>query len=1469
MSRIGLRARAVLLALASLGVAWACTDTSVTGPIVRRLAAMVLRGTAFRTPYVLSGASARIDTVRIVLKRPDSTLVLDTSLFVPVGADSIAFAYGVSFQGSPDFGALLQYKSLGQVLFESSGKATASTGGAGTGGGVLDLKPLLVGPGKDVVSIAIAPRDTVVSFGGTVNYRLTALKAGNVPATQFLSVLGTSDTSVRIAANGQIVAPTARRTIWVRVSIPLPIPVADSTRVTFAPIPVGMKVQAGNAQLGTVGIALTQPIIARVVAADSLGVAGLSVTFTTSTPGVVIGTPTVLTDSLGDARTIITLGPLAGAQSFNATSSLGTRAFNATANAGAPNAMTLVSGNARTVVAGTLVDSAPTVRVTDQFGNPVSGTSVIFSITGGGGALTGANAITNAAGAANPTSWTLGLTAGANTLRATVGAVAPVNFTATGVAGPPATITKVRGDLISRVVASAVDSTPRLRVTDVGGNAVAGAAVNFSTLTGGGSVTGTTAVTDVNGFANLGAWTLGTLVGANTIRATVGALAPVTFTITGTVGAPAVLAKDGGDLRVATVATATDTAPGVLITDAFTNPVSGVAVTFAITGGGGAIAGGAQVTNAAGKARATSWTLGAAPGANTATAAAAGLTTLSFSATATVGAPSTLVIVAGNAQTAPAGSAVPIAPRVQLTDAIGNPVVGAAVTFAVTAGGGSVTGASTSTDAAGFAQVGSWTLGTTAGVNTLQVATAGVAPVNIVATGTPGAPAALVIVSGNNQAAVVNTQLATPITVVVRDANTNPVPGVNVTFGITAGGGSLSGASAVTNGVGQATLGSWTLGVVAGVNTLNATSPGVSSALFTATGIPGSAARIAFVTDSVPSAVVGTAITPPPAVLVSDLFGNAVTGAQVDWTVLTGGGIVAPAAVNTNAGGIASVTSWTLGTTVGVQSLRASVSGVGTPKTFLATALPGVAATIIKVAGDAQSSPVGTAFTTAPRVRVTDAFGNGVPGVTVTFAPQAGTSTMTGTSVQTDGTGAAQVGSWTPTAAGAVSATASTLGASTVTFTGTGTSAGTPRLVVESGALQYARAGATQLTVPVVVRALDGGGNPVAGVSIALSASSSVTGAIAGVGGPLVTAADGRITLTTFPVGSALGTIIITFTPPGPFSAVTSSALVVGQPILMLRAGGDAQSANAGDTLSQPISVFLLDGSANPIPLQPVSFSVTSGSTSGIPTSLTSAIYTVLSDANGIAALRLPMPASSGRVTITASSAGLASVSFTATSVPTAGSGTAVKVDVLNGVGTLRAAAGGLLADTIVVRELTATGNTLAGRKLWFTVRYATGGSALEDSVVTDAQGLARIPNVFVGDSAGTTTVEIYDRTINLGCGFLQSNVNISVSGVPADLELVAGDFQTAVAGTDLPQPVTVRVVDASGRPITNQVVAWTSTFPSSGGGSVAGRFGTATTDRFGIATVIFRLGGTPGTNRMILNVPGTPNITITATGTP
>ena len=86
--------------------------------------------------------------------------------------------------------------------------------------------------------------------------------------------------------------------------------------------------------------------------------------------------------------------------------------------------------------------------------------------------------------------------------------------------------------------------------------------------------------------------------------------------------------------------------------------------------------------------------------------------------------------------TASPGTQVTELPSVLVRDENGALLAGAAVTFTVTGGGGTVTGGNATTNSAGIATVGSWTVGGTAGQNTLNATTGSLPAVTFTASGT-------------------------------------------------------------------------------------------------------------------------------------------------------------------------------------------------------------------------------------------------------------------------------------------------------------------------------------------------------------------------------------------------------------------------------------------------------------------------------------------------------------------------------------------------------------------------------------------------------------------------------------------------------------------------------------------------------------------------------------------------------------
>lgn len=135
------------------------------------------------------------------------------------------------------------------------------------------------------------------------------------------------------------------------------------------------------------------------------------------------------------------------------------------------------------------------------------------------------------------------------------------------------------------------------------------------------------------------------------------------------------------------------------------------------------------------------------------------------------------------------------------------------MTFTVTQGGGALSTASVTTDATGMAQV-TWILGATAGPQALSItaSSGGQSSAAIVARATADALplATLVALDGDEQVAVSGTSVLVPPTVLAKDAAGAPMAGLAIHFAVSLGGGTVTGAEAVTNASGIARLTSWT-----------------------------------------------------------------------------------------------------------------------------------------------------------------------------------------------------------------------------------------------------------------------------------------------------------------------------------------------------------------------------------------------------------------------------------------------------------------------------------------------------------------------------------------------------------------------------------------------------------------------------------------------------------------------------------
>jgi alpha-tubulin suppressor-like RCC1 family protein len=254
-------------------------------------------------------------------------------------------------------------------------------------------------------------------------------------------------------------------------------------------------------------------------------------------------------------------------------------------------------------------------------------------------------------------------------------------------------------------------------------------------------------------------------------------------------GKPSAVVIVSGDGQTATVGTELSAPVVVRVTDDAGTPVPGQLINFRVVSGNGSVFAGSSLTNAAGEAR-ERWTLGTIVADDQKLEARAvdptsgeAIVFATFHATAVAGPAASMSRASEDKTGGTAGGPPAVQPAVHIADQYGNSVSGAAVTFAVVSGGGSINGsnqASVPTNASGVATATGWVLGPSVGTNALSASVSGIAgsPISFLATANAGAPATVTISPENVSLLAYNQQL----TAVTKDANGNVVTGASLTW---------------------------------------------------------------------------------------------------------------------------------------------------------------------------------------------------------------------------------------------------------------------------------------------------------------------------------------------------------------------------------------------------------------------------------------------------------------------------------------------------------------------------------------------------------------------------------------------------------------------------------------------------------------------------------------------------------------
>ncbi|MGB7213092.1 MAG: hypothetical protein WBC97_10765 [Gemmatimonadales bacterium] len=590
MTRFRLLRNQLLVAAAALLLV-TCTDNP-TGPTVGGTVHLAV-SPRFKAGVTLS-AALPIDQVRLTVYHQPAC---DCSADSVAGAtapfaltqDSIQMQLSFTLLQSPE--TLEVHFDLlggGQTLF--SGDTTVIIR-AGVPATVPPLSVYYNGPGYDIAYLNIAPRDSVLTFGDSLQFQASGSNSSEAPETAFYVSWRSGSATAKVRPDGMIKAPNQRLTTTVTAQTPNGV--LDSTTITFVPKPVSLAKVSGDTQAASVNDTLPLPLRVRVKAADSLGVAGVRVVFHPLGLAGPAVPDTAYTDSLGFAQVRAVLGDSTGSQQWQASvSGLSSVTFTATSQvvAGPPFQLHVVTQPADSQVNGALVVPPMVLQVEDSVGLPVHQAGIAVDAQTWSwldGAPRPTRKLVRApirrAGAAGPyrSAYAFGVLTDSTDANGRVtfagfrltgygddrvvfnsaGLVADTSIDLFVKEGPPKYLQKGSSDSTSGYVDSLVSAVPSVWVYDTTYNPVPHAAVLFQVTAGSGKVNGAadsiTIYTDSSGYAAVPSWTLGPIPGANSLQATVGGAGSLTFTAFAQPPVPTVLLQLQGTSVIGVGRTAT------------------------------------------------------------------------------------------------------------------------------------------------------------------------------------------------------------------------------------------------------------------------------------------------------------------------------------------------------------------------------------------------------------------------------------------------------------------------------------------------------------------------------------------------------------------------------------------------------------------------------------------------------------------------------------------------------------------------------------------------------------------------------------------------------------------------------------------------------------------------------------------------------------------------------------------------
>jgi adhesin/invasin len=1245
---------------------------------------------------------------------------------------------------------------------------------------------------------------------------------------------------------------------------------------------------SGDGQIGAPGEQLAKPFVVGVTDENGIPTQGFPITFVvTAGEGTVSEPQPALTDANGRAKTFLTLGTT---QALHTVEARGNNLagspliFRATTKAGNPVNLVKVAGDGQTGFAGQILPTPIQVQVTDELGTGVPNRPVTFTVTSGGGNVnqsqTSATVNTNNQGIAQ-ISWKIGSQTNAvNTLQASsnfggsplVGS--PVSFSASAILGFTVVDSFSRAELgptwTTHPAFKIVNGELRNTSTQNSWNflAVYNAKRNPKEVGFKWGTTANEAGIDEGGFAlmlNAASTTAnGYLLWRRPSSGTIelwtivnGAPGSPVASIEGTQPNPAA----GDEMKVALRSNANGHHFDLFIN----NQLDGTLTDPEKLQGNAAVLYSGVMMHGNRKNPIDRFTI-----------------------TATAGAAVQIAAVSGNDQKGPAGQPLANPFVVKVTDANGIPVPATAVTFAVTAGGGKLSGTQpVLTNTAGEAKT-VLTLSTTQALNKVEARAQGLtgSPVLFSATAQAGNAKNLAKVSGDAQSGSGGLTLPNPIQVKVTDNLGTVVPNHPVTFTVTSGAGSVNQgqptATVNTNAQGIAQV-NWKLGTPGAAQKLEASSSFNGNALtgspttFTATTSPPSKVTLAAGNGQVGS--INAPLPKPFEVIVKDGGGKPIGGYKVTFTVMEGNGSLngkSTIDAFTNSEGKAAVTL-TMGPTPRASNkVRATAIYNGnnlpdSPITFTASAV-GLKNIVIH-SGKDQDGVVGEVLPQPLKVKVLDSLGVGIRNQNIIFKVIAGGGKLSGTdtvkTVKTDTLGIASIPltlGTKPVSNKVRAETNPAINGSPLLFQAA-SQPGLPDKLLKASKDSTSGVVNNMLPTPLMTKVTDKYGNPLAGVNVIFTVKAGggkVNGALKDT---VKTQGNGQAAATLL-LGSTSGNLNnsvevrayngakeLTNSPVNFVATATTS----GASVMSIQGGG-RQDGSAGEPVTNLLSVKVIDAFKNGVAKHPVKFEIKRGGGNfGNPAKKDS---TVITDATGVVKIRWTLGKTikpDSQVVHATSNDGvnplrtspLKFVAFAKAGLPSV-EGSFVQA------GAASILANGVANSQITVNVRDKLGNPVAGAPVIIMVS-GEGNNVKQPTNPTDAQGKATGSFTTTRSGTKTVTAKIIGGIDIIRSAEVQAR-SLEASGVsPA-----GGNSQTGNTNAALPLPMKVQVYDRNGNGVPDYEV---SLKVEQGGGKLFDTVSSQLVDSLrvqmnasGFAEIYYVCGPTPMENRIRVIAPGLAN---------